>query len=532
MSKNINPKFTINNFRMFNKPQTFELAPITILTGPNNSGKSSLVKSLSLLNNNKINGFLRNFIDYNSNKSRLFGSKNIFNDDNQNLEYSFEIIRKGISKLPIIYKVSFDSSGALQNFSISHKNQVLISYVYVNNLYDYFDISFNLDLLMKTFKIKSTLFEIEFEDDFDLNSDMKNTYISTEKKITDNFGFSIKNDTESPIGCDFQNFEKEKIVEVGGWAYVNFHSTIREVNKELIEQVFRYLEDKIQKDLNSKFYTNYKLCMSKNGLILKNKLLFLVNQFDITLFEYEFHELLVNRNVKNRNIDLTDETILLNSLVKKYIENTNNIDDIFGHWLDPWLKKFEIGKYISVDNFNGEIANIVIHGFNNEKRDLSACGTGVTQIISLLLLRLLDHSFINNINSHSHITSQLKLENDIWLIYLEEPESNLHPNWQSLFMELIIDINQKSGIRFIIETHSEYMLRKLQNLIAKKSVSKDKFKIYYFNSDKYVSKEEPKVKEIKLKTDGVMENSFGPGFYDEAINLEFELLTIRKYQSN
>ena len=40
------------------------------------------------------------------------------------------------------------------------------------------------------------------------------------------------------------------------------------------------------------------------------------------------------------------------------------------------------------------------------------------------------------------------------------------------------------------------------------------------------------MKEIKLKTDGVMENSFGPGFYDEAINLEFELLTIRKYQSN
>ena len=352
MSKNINPKFTINNFRMFNKPQTFELAPITILTGPNNSGKSSLVKSLSLLNNNKINGFLRNFIDYNSNKSRLFGSKNIFNDDNQNLEYSFEIIRKGISKLPIIYKVSFDSSGALQNFSISHKNQVLISYVYFNNVFDYFDISFNLDLLMKTFKIKSTLFEIEFEDDFDLNSDMKNTYISTEKKITDNFGFSIKNDTESPIGCDFQNFERGKIVEVGDLDFFNLDSTIREVNKELIEQVFRYLEDKIQKDLNSKFYTNYKLCMSKNGLILKNKLLFLVNQFDITLFEYEFHELLVNRNVKNRNIDLTDETILLNSLVKKYIENTNNLDDIFGHWLNPWLKKFEIGKYISVDNIN------------------------------------------------------------------------------------------------------------------------------------------------------------------------------------
>jgi hypothetical protein len=32
-------KFTINNFRIFDAPQTFELAPITILTGSNSSGK-------------------------------------------------------------------------------------------------------------------------------------------------------------------------------------------------------------------------------------------------------------------------------------------------------------------------------------------------------------------------------------------------------------------------------------------------------------------------------------------------------------
>jgi AAA15 family ATPase/GTPase len=44
--------FTIDNFRVFNTPTTFELAPITILTGPNNSGKSSLVKALLMLRNN------------------------------------------------------------------------------------------------------------------------------------------------------------------------------------------------------------------------------------------------------------------------------------------------------------------------------------------------------------------------------------------------------------------------------------------------------------------------------------------------
>ena len=46
-------KFSIDNFRVFDKPNVFEFAPITLLTGPNNSGKSSLVKSLLMLKNNK-----------------------------------------------------------------------------------------------------------------------------------------------------------------------------------------------------------------------------------------------------------------------------------------------------------------------------------------------------------------------------------------------------------------------------------------------------------------------------------------------
>ena len=39
----------IENFRVFKDNTEFELGPINILTGPNNSGKSSLIKLLSLL---------------------------------------------------------------------------------------------------------------------------------------------------------------------------------------------------------------------------------------------------------------------------------------------------------------------------------------------------------------------------------------------------------------------------------------------------------------------------------------------------
>jgi len=42
-------KIGIENFRVFKDYTEFKLAPITVLTGPNNSGKSSLIKLLSLL---------------------------------------------------------------------------------------------------------------------------------------------------------------------------------------------------------------------------------------------------------------------------------------------------------------------------------------------------------------------------------------------------------------------------------------------------------------------------------------------------
>ena len=51
-NKNMNPIFNLKNFRSFGEDGAdFEIAPITILTGCNSAGKSSLVKALMLLSN-------------------------------------------------------------------------------------------------------------------------------------------------------------------------------------------------------------------------------------------------------------------------------------------------------------------------------------------------------------------------------------------------------------------------------------------------------------------------------------------------
>lgn len=49
---------TLENFRSFRKCTTLDLAPLTLITGPNSSGKSSVLKALQLLRRNAALGRL------------------------------------------------------------------------------------------------------------------------------------------------------------------------------------------------------------------------------------------------------------------------------------------------------------------------------------------------------------------------------------------------------------------------------------------------------------------------------------------
>ena len=62
--KNMNPIFSLKNFRSFGEEGAdFELAPITVLTGCNSAGKSSLVKALLLLDKMSNLGAMDSIID-------------------------------------------------------------------------------------------------------------------------------------------------------------------------------------------------------------------------------------------------------------------------------------------------------------------------------------------------------------------------------------------------------------------------------------------------------------------------------------
>ena len=187
--------------------------------------------------------------------------------------------------------------------------------------------------------------------------------------------------------------------------------------------------------------------------------------------------------------------------------------------IENGLEHFGIGKSLKVIPFLGDSYRVVIFDDENPEitdvkdesypggMDLADKGMGSIQII-LLLLRL------------STLARKYKGLN--LTVLLEEPEQNLHPALQSKLTDLIYEVNKKYNVRFIIETHSEYLIRKTQILVAHENISdyrnKVLFKVYYLPTDGNIPYE------MRYRSDGKFSNEFGPGFFDEASNLAFELL--------
>lgn len=197
-----------------------------------------------------------------------------------------------------------------------------------------------------------------------------------------------------------------------------------------------------------------------------------------------------------------------------------------------WLKRFGIGESLLFDvDKEGLGVKIFLHR-NDETEDrlLADEGYGITQLVSIILqieTAILTakgerERYIYGFNGQDN----LKFHYEQQTIAIEEPEIHLHPRLQSLLAEMFVYAYKKYNIHFIIETHSEYLIRKMQLLVSGKMVDSDDISLLYvYDSDESRRPEgESQIKDIGICSDGYLNESFGSGFFDEASSLSRQLL--------
>lgn len=167
---------------------------------------------------------------------------------------------------------------------------------------------------------------------------------------------------------------------------------------------------------------------------------------------------------------------------------------------------------------HGEFIHIFLNNHSKGiKRHISDFGSAYAHIIILLIV------LANKGNNVSLI--------------IEEPEANLHPKFQSFLADTFVDFTKtkkNNNKSLLIETHSEYLIRKLQYLIAKGECNPDDVVIYYIDDPDPAKRQPnaPQVREITIDKHGRMSQDFGTGFFDEADNIAIQLFNLNQQNFN
>ena len=180
-----------------------------------------------------------------------------------------------------------------------------------------------------------------------------------------------------------------------------------------------------------------------------------------------------------------------------------------------WMQRFGIGKDFNIQAIGGEAYLFTVTNLDGTGVDLSAKGMGSIQLMVLLLRLALFLPTEESKKSPAQPVANTFI--------MEEPEQNLHPMLQSKLADLFYELHSAYGFRFIVETHSEYLVRRSQVIVGEQYKTqeeldaKNPFKVYYFPSEDIPY-------DMKYTLGGMFEKKFGDGFMNEAGKLHMAVL--------
>lgn len=239
----------------------------------------------------------------------------------------------------------------------------------------------------------------------------------------------------------------------------------------------------------------------------------------------------------SNNLGNTIKTFLLYrsklETLRKDKMKRESIDYQAGAFTNKWVKKLGIGKSINIiEDEDGLGAKVYLRKDKNRRGyPLADEGYGISQLVTFLL-HIENEIIFDRLTTDSKVHYPLyvkKINRTIPSLSLEEPEVSLHPSMQSQLADIFYDAYKNYDIHFIVETHSEYLIRRTQALVAGYK-SQEEFESKPF-SVVYIGKGGQSY-QLVYEESGRFSNSFGPGFFDEASRSSIMILKREKKMQN
>lgn len=529
MHSKIDIKLGFKNYKRFKDFPLTELKPITMLVGTNSSGKSTFIKALLLLVYN-----LKTSID-SCGKTPLMPLIN-------NITFFFQTINRldlgdfetSIHKEFDVYGNPVIPDSNCIEFAIEIEN-TLIELSFGNSNDDSLaSASSGLTYPVKSLRITDILKRTSIC--YDMTSSDVNIYATVSTSCL--LGWLVDKNhylQERIKNRNSKTDRREFLQKYGTYERSDYYFNHRptdslesqiESNTKVMSKLESANIDKLQVDLQGKDATDDVFYALKTYIYhWYANLHDILSQYIIPSIKpiyVEAHQAShdIALSLKDKNNFLAQTAAEYYSLLPTVKSGERSFE--IQRWICKWLKEFKIGKGFEISlHHGGEILSIDIVVGNDSiqpklnRLPLGTFGTGSIQLV-ILLLKIAC--------TLCRMTNEVSPVNGKYIIIAEEPEQNLHPSLQSKLADLFneVYIMTDGRVNFIVETHSEYLIRRSQVIVAQNNYTEEQldtenpFRVYYFPEKGFPY-------DMVYSNDGCFYEEFQSGFFDEASKLAFKL---------
>lgn len=584
-------EYQLTNFKAFAGPETIPIRPITLIYGPNSSGKSSILQSLLLLKQtlqeaehpetlllpkgNLINlGGYRDFV-HRHDVSKPFSFKVVLDADRQEISEAFEkLLPKELIKTQLLgLQVTFNYDEQVSNIVLASiglfvgnnsspiaiykpgiseidlgqdKSQsdlrgekidfseMLLKLDPINYEHSFWQVWWQIFGRLIHNNSQSNLFQMFEELQFNFGRKKWRERIQYElgklqKDLRDEIEKAKESNTLTRQELELKLLQAESLIRL--WEHFNnytFEKATEDLSKLLQDSVIPYrnfLPIQSSATPRKKSFIN-PLPIKSSGIPIERYIgLEIWNLPSIIFPRYK--------------PDFSEITLLASSRLKRFLESVI--------YIGP-LREYPERIYILSGNLNKEVGksgkmlpdvlfkNPELLKLVNEKLDCFKLGYELkvssftdefSGISDLFALRLVDKDTGINVSIQDvgfgisqvlPIIVQSMLSRNSTLL-IEQPEIHIHPRLQaelgSLFAECI---KPPLNNNFIIETHSEHLMLRLQKLIRKGELKSEDIAVIYVDRGADGSK----CLHLRLDEEGDFIDEWPDGFFEEDFNEIFE----------